>query len=76
MERDRDRLQAQSYLSRVDHKWKIRARRQRTDVGKYCFVNRTIADWNRLPEEVVRDSYGKSTVFRKGIREVLTGEGK
>ena len=30
----RDRLQAPSYLSRVDHKWKIKARRQRTDVGK------------------------------------------
>ena len=52
-----DRLQAPSCLSRVDHKWKIRARRQRTDVGKYCFVNRTIADRNRLPEEVIRDCH-------------------
>src|SRR5215510_2060080 len=40
----KDRLQAPSYLSRVDHKWKIRARKQRTDVGKYCFVNKTITD--------------------------------
>jgi len=29
-----DRLQAQSYLSRVDHYWKIRARKERTDIGK------------------------------------------
>ena len=36
----RDRLQAPSYLSRVDHHWKIRARKQRTDIGKYSFVNR------------------------------------
>ena len=27
-----DRLQAPSYLSRVDHHWKIRARKQRTDI--------------------------------------------
>jgi hypothetical protein len=50
-----DRLQAPCYLSRVDHYWKIRARKQRRDVGKYSFVNRTITDWNQLPEEVLRD---------------------
>jgi hypothetical protein len=45
-----DRLQAPSYLSRVDHNCKIRARKQRTDVGKYSFVNRTITDWTQLSE--------------------------
>jgi len=39
-----DRLKAPIYLSRVDHYWKIRARKQITDVGKYSFVNRTITD--------------------------------
>jgi len=39
-----DRLQAPSYVSRVDHHWKIRARKQRTDIGKYSFVNRSITD--------------------------------
>ena len=39
-----DRLQAPGYLSRVDHYWKIRARKQRTGIGKYSFVNRTITD--------------------------------
>ena len=71
-----DRLQAPSYLSRVDQKWKIRARRQGTDVGKYSFVNRTTADWNRLPEEVIRDCHGKSHILWKRIRILLTGEGK
>ena len=71
-----DRLQVPSYLSRVDHKWKIRARRQRTDVRKFSFVDRTIADWNRLPEEVIRDSHGKWHIFRKRIGKVLTDEGK
>jgi hypothetical protein len=42
-----DRLQAPSYLSRVDHNWKIRTRKQRTDVGKFSFVSRTITDWNQ-----------------------------
>ena len=40
-----DRLQRSLYLSRVDHERKIRSRRQRTDIGKYSFVNRTIQHW-------------------------------
>jgi hypothetical protein len=34
-------LQMPHYLSRDDHHWKIRARKQRTDVGKFSFVIRT-----------------------------------
>jgi len=37
------RLQAPTYLIRVDHYWKIRARKQR-DIGKCPFVNRSITD--------------------------------
>ena len=44
-----DRLLKSCYLSRVDHNRKIRTRKQRTDVGKYSFVNRTIQNWNQLP---------------------------
>ena len=71
-----DRLRVPSYLSRVDHKWKIRARRQETDVGKYCFVHRTTADWNQLPEEVIKDSHSKLQIFRKRIMKILTSEWK
>jgi hypothetical protein len=49
-----DRLQRPLYLSRVDHEWKIRSRRQRTDIGKYSFVNRTIQHWNQLPADVLK----------------------
>jgi hypothetical protein len=48
-----DRLQQPHYLSRVDHERKIGSRRQRTDIGKYSFVNRNIQDWNKLPAEVL-----------------------
>jgi len=34
-----DRLERPHYLSRVDHERKIRSSRQRTDIGKYSFVN-------------------------------------
>jgi hypothetical protein len=37
-----DRLQRPWYLSRVDHDRKIRSRKQKTHIGKYFFVNRTI----------------------------------
>jgi len=48
-----DRLQRPHYLSRVDHEREIRSRKQRTDIGKYSFVNRTIQHWNQLPAEVL-----------------------
>ena len=35
----RDRLRRDYCLSRVDHVRKIRDRKQRTDIGKYSFVN-------------------------------------
>jgi len=47
------KLQRPHYLSSVDHERKISSMRQRTDIGKYCFVNRTIQDWNQLPAEVL-----------------------
>jgi hypothetical protein len=37
-----DRLLKPCYLCRDDHKKKTRTRKQRTDVGKYSFLNRTI----------------------------------
>jgi hypothetical protein len=61
-----DRLQAPSYLSRVDHHWKIRARKQRTDIGKYSFVNRSITDWNQLPDGTIRTSQVK-LIFSKRV---------
>ena len=65
-----DSLQAPSYLSRVDHHWKIRARKQRTDIGKYSFVNRSITDWNQLPEGVIGTSHGKKHIFKTRVRKV------
>jgi hypothetical protein len=55
-----DRLQVPSCLSRVDRNWKMRPRTQRTDVGKYCFVNRTITDWKQLTDGEI----GLSAVIR------------
>jgi hypothetical protein len=71
-----DRLQAPSYLSKVDQYWRIRARKQRTDIGKYSFVNRTITDWNKLPEGATGISHGKTDIFKTKLREVKTSEGK
>jgi hypothetical protein len=65
-----DRLQAPSYLSRVDHHWKIRARKKRTDIGKYSFVNRYINGRNQLPERAIGTSYGKTRIFKTRVRKV------
>jgi hypothetical protein len=63
----RDRLQALSYLSNVDHNWKIRARKQITDVGKFSFVNRTITYWNQLSE----GEMGPSRITRIALEREL-----
>jgi len=68
----RDRLWRSYYLSKVYHIRKIRDRKQRTDIGKYFFVNRTIENWNQLPAaalgtfpckpKLFRNTVGKSTI--------------
>ena len=64
------RLQAPSSLSKVDHHWKIRTRQQRTDIGKYSFVSRTITDWNQIPEGAIGTSHGKIHIFKTRVRKV------
>ena len=66
-----DRIQRPHYLSSVCHERKIRSRRQRTDVGKYSFVNRTIQHWNQLPAEVLGTLPCKPIIFKKWVRKVI-----
>lgn len=67
-----NRLERPHYLSRADHNRKIRGRSQKTDIGKYSFVNRTIEDWNRLPAVVLEHLPCSSTAFRKRLRNVIS----
>ena len=59
------------YLSRIDHERKNWSRRQRTDTGKYSFVNRTIQHWNQLPAEVLGILPCKPITFKKRVRKVI-----
>jgi hypothetical protein len=70
-----DRLQTPSYLSEVDNHWKTRARKQRTGIGKYSFVNRSITDWNQLPEGAIWTSHGKTHIFKAKVRKEKTSDG-
>jgi len=49
-----DRLRRPCYLSRVGHVRKIRDKKQRTDIGKHSFVNKTIKNWKQLPAGTLR----------------------
>jgi hypothetical protein len=66
-----DRLEKPCYLSRVDHNRKIRSRKQKTDIGKYSFVNGTIQLWNQLPEDLLGTLSCKPSNFRKRVRKVI-----
>jgi hypothetical protein len=59
------------HLSRVDHYRKITNRKQRTDIGKYFFVNGTIQVWNQLPASVLGTLSYKPKNFRKNFKKVI-----
>jgi hypothetical protein len=67
-----DRLEPPHYLSRVDRNLKIRNRRQRTDIGNYPFVNRTIEHWNQLLAEILEPVPCDSTTFRERTRKMIS----
>jgi hypothetical protein len=57
-----EQVEGPCYLSRDYHDHKIRARKQRTDIVKYCFVKRTNCGNNFAC---------KSHIFRKRVRKVI-----
>jgi hypothetical protein len=67
----RDRLRRLYYLSRVDNVRKIRDMKQRIDIGKYSFVNRTIKNWNQLPAELLGTFPCKLKIYRNRVRKAI-----
>jgi hypothetical protein len=67
-----DRPERSYYRSSVHHDWKIRNRRQRTDIGKYSFVNRVIQLWNKLPVNALGTFYSKPSTFREMVWKVIS----
>jgi len=49
--------------------------KQRTDIGKYFFVNRTIRSWNQLPASLLASFPCKIKTFRKRVKNVVTSKG-
>jgi len=70
-----DRLLRPCYLGRDDHNYKIRTRKQRTDVGKFSFTNRTINNWNQLPVELLASYPCNLKSFRKRVKRAIINNG-
>jgi hypothetical protein len=64
-------LQRPFYLSRVDRGWEIRNRRQRTDIGKYSFVNRTIQLHNKPHMNALGTFPSKLRTIRNRVGKVI-----
>jgi hypothetical protein len=62
------------YFSRDDHNGKIRTRKQRTDIGKYSFINRTIINCNQLPADLLVSFPCKLNTFKKRVKKVVTNK--
>jgi hypothetical protein len=56
---------------RVDHVRKIRDGKQRTDIGKYSFVNRATKKWNQLPAEASGTFPCKPKIFSNQLGKQL-----
>jgi hypothetical protein len=69
------RLLKPCYLIREDHNQKIRTRKNRTNVGKYSLVNRTIKCWNQIPAVLRASSSSKLNNYRKRVKNVVKGKG-
>jgi hypothetical protein len=67
----RDKLRRLYYLSRSDHVRKIRDRKQRADIGKYSFVNRTVKNRNQLLTETLGTFPCKPKIFRNRVRKAV-----
>jgi hypothetical protein len=70
-----DKLLKPCYLSRDDDKRIIGTRKQRTDVGKYSFANRTIKSYEQLPAGLLASFPCKLNTFRKRVKKVVTNKG-
>ena len=66
-----DRLRRAYCLSRVDHVQKIRDKKQKMDIRKYSFVNRTIKNWNQLAAEALGTFRCKPKTFRKRVSKEI-----
>jgi hypothetical protein len=69
-----DRFLWPCYLRREDHNRKIRSRKQRTDIGKYSLINRTIINWNQLPADLAASFLCKLNNFRNMVKKVVTNK--
>jgi hypothetical protein len=45
--------------------------KQKTDVRKYSFINRTIQLWNQLPAVALGTLFCKPSNFRKKVRKAI-----
>jgi len=65
---------SKTMLSRDDLNRKIGTRKQRTVIGKYSFVNRTIKSWNQSTAALLASFPCKLNSFRKRVNNVVTGK--
>jgi hypothetical protein len=47
------------------------SRKQKTDIGNYSFVNRSIQLWNQLNADALGSFSSKSSNFRKRVGRVI-----
>ena len=71
-----DRLDCADHILFADgytrgHEFKIKKRKNKSDIGKYSYFSRIVGAWNSLPEELIKaNSLGKFKQKHKEAVEV------
>ena len=60
-----------NFCGKDSHEFKIKPRRQRTDIKKYSFLNRGISEWNKLPVSLLRPLPKNVISFKKKCSKIL-----
>lgn len=66
----RDRVSKSEFLVRHDHNYKLNYMKQKTNVSKFCFLNRAVETWNSLPAEALEPFPTSLRGFKKVLKTI------
>ena len=64
-------LESPNFIGRCSHSYKIKLRKQRTNISKYSFLNRGIAESNKFPGVLFKPFPKNVLIFKKRCLKLL-----
>jgi hypothetical protein len=64
-------IQPAERLGRAQRSYSVRSSLPRSDHGKYSYINRTVSEWNSLPENLFTNESNSVGIFKNKLRSHL-----